>query len=88
MMHMSTKTKMLCMSGRQESRKSRQSMFGALVMAKSHAGLHHHSSWIDISAKWARTDFVWPELLSFSMMDQCAMVCLGMSFPFLQSFDV
>ena len=74
MMQMSTKIKVLLKSGRQENSESRRSIFGASAMNRSHAGLNHHSSWIDISAKWARRDLGWPEWPSLSVIDWRAIV--------------
>ena len=87
-MQMSTKMKVLLKSGRQENSESRRSMFNALATTRSHAGMHHHSSWIVISAMWARRDLGYPEWLSLSVMEWCAIVCFSISFPFLQSFAV
>ncbi len=42
----------------------RGKMFGASAMAFSHAGLYHHSSWIDKAARWARSCLFNPVLLS------------------------
>ena len=86
--HISQKTRYEVTELRMEVSDRKRRKLGASAMAISHAGLHHHSSWIDISAKWTRRDLGWPELLELSVIVWHAIVCLSMSFPFLQSFDV
>ena len=70
----------------------RGKMFGASAMAFSHAGLHHHSSWIDNAARWARSCLFNPVLLStwlLSLLDDWFDVgCAFMLLPFLHSSDV
>lgn len=45
-----------CKVGGSENNKKVKKQFGSLAIARSHARLQGHSSWIDESAKWTRRD--------------------------------
>ena len=65
-------------------------MFGASAMAKNHAGLHHHSSWMANLARCARRDMPWLAVQFWLLaVDVCHnTVCLANSLPFLQSCNI
>ena len=86
-MQIEVKMNMLWRFGRQEKIKKNKQLFGALTMANSHVSPHHHPSWLDSSAKWARRALDWPELLSSNEGFEWAIDSLAICFPFLKSLD-
>ena len=82
--HISQKTRYEVTELRMEVSDRKRMKLGASAMAISHAGLHHHSSWMDSSARWAKSCLLRPVLLStcsLSLLDDC-LVTDGLPWPF------